>query len=280
VTAKVSSTYYPYKEVDRQEDAESVVITLELVKLDRQAYGKSSIAGLRLEGEGEATVVRFVDQMPFYHVNTQYHLMILDGDGQKVVDGPVPVEDAVTPLRTFSVPLVPGDGSMGDHVFEILKGYVDYKLVLSVTRDSVLLPEGPLSFRIEAKRRGVLDNRLFDRPTLADFRLVERNGRIYLKIVDLAAGHERVNVHYSLKIHRKIWLVSDKVVARAEWDSDGSKEMLYLLSKGANNPVAAGLRESMDEDRKYRLRLRVHRTSPLLTGGQVAFEIKKKMEPK
>ena len=279
VTLNVSSRYYVYQETDRRVNDDAVVITLGLGTLDEDAYGRGSISGLQLSGEDLQTVVRFVDEKPFYRVRTTYYLMVLDENGDKVVDGMIPESDATSPLRTFSVPLAPGQGSMRDSVFKILRGYIDYRLILTVKRESVLFEGGELSFKLEAMRQGILDNGLFGSATISDLRLLKYPDGTRLKIVDEAANHERVGVIYSIKIERKgFWGYS--TIGRAHWASDGSQEMLFLLRKGAANPIGEGLEEHVEQGETYRMTFRVLRTCPLFTGGQVSFEVERTLKVK
>ena len=115
---------------------------------------------------------------------------------------------------------------------------------------------------------------------MPDVRLVHRNNAVYLNMVDNVSDHPRVNTRYWVRIQRKTWLVGTHVAARGEWNSDGNKELSLLLASGADNAISKGLREELDPDTEYEITLRVHRTSPLLTGGQVAFEINKEMKAK
>lgn len=124
-----------------------------------------------------------------------------------------------------------------------------------------------------------LNNDGFDLQSLGDLSLYQQGGRIFLRIVDTQAGHELVETTYQIKIERSKWLIGTQVVCRANWKSDGTKEMVYLLERGIDNPVAGGLREAMEKGTEYTVRLRVHRQSPLFTGGQVFFEKEREMTP-
>lgn len=278
VLVQPSSSFYVYREIGREENQNEMTVTLGLDTLDKEEYGKASISGLRLEGELDQATLRFVDEKPFYRVDTKYYLDVVDENGKAVVsNAEIPIEEAKEPLRTFAIPLVPGQGKLGQAVSEYLKGYVDYTLRLRVVRQSILFEEGKVEFTLEAKRKGVLDNELFSSSSIGDFRLVREGGNFYLKLSDTKAGQEKVNVQYSFKIYRKILWVSDHVVGRAQWNSDGSKDMTYLLRKGEDNPLAQGLREDLEKHTSYYVRLRVLRESPLFTGGQVFFEINRKI---
>ncbi|MBI2645850.1 MAG: hypothetical protein HYW85_02290 [Deltaproteobacteria bacterium] len=279
VLLRPSSNFYVYREVSREEQRNEVLITLGLGTLDSEEYGKTSISGLRLEGEFDQATLHLVDEKPSYRVNTQYYLDVVDEEGKAIVsNAAIPLDEAKAPFRTFSLPLVPGQGKLGPFVSDYLKGYIDYTLRLKVIRHSILFEGGKVEFVIETKRKGVLDNGAFSHPSIGDFRLVREGGNFYLKLLDTKAGQEKVNVQYSLKIHRKILWVSDHVVGRAQWNSDGTQEMTYLLRKGESNLLAAGLRENLEKKTTYYVRLRVLRESPLFTGGQVAFEINKKVK--
>ncbi|MBI3019408.1 MAG: hypothetical protein HYY61_05910 [Deltaproteobacteria bacterium] len=279
VSLRPSSSFYLYRELNREDNRNEVTITLGVGTLDKEEYGKASIAGLRLKGEFDQAALHFVDEKPFYRVDTRYSLEVVDENGKAVVSNvDIPLEEAKGPLRTFALPLVPGQGRLGQFVSEYLKGYVDYTLRLRVVRQSLLFEGGKVEFTLEAKRKGVLDNFLFGRSSIGDFRLVREGGNVYLKLLDAKADQEKVNVHYSLKIHRKIAWVSDHVAGRAQWAGDGTREMTYLLRKGEPNPAALGLRENLEKGTTYDVRLRVLRESPLFTGGQVSFEINKKIE--
>lgn len=279
VTVKPSSSFYIYREVERSGDLRGLVITLGLGTLDPDDYGKSSISGLRLEGEDEQAKLHFIDEKPFYRVKTTYHLQLIDETGRAVVDADVPLDEASEPLRTFAVLLVPGEGTLGRDVSQYIRGYIDYRIRLSVVRESPLFEGGKLEFLIEAKRKGVLDNSAFSSPSIPELRLYKEGGRFFLKILDTQAGHERVDTSYQIKIHRSTWLIGTHVVCRAHWKSDGTQEIVYLLEEGANNPAAKGLREAIESGTEYTVRLRVHRQSLLFTGGQVFFEIEKEMTP-
>ena len=234
---------------------------------------------MRLAGEVEAAVLHFVDEKPFYRVDTKYYLDVIDEKGKAVVsNAEIPLKEARSPFRTFSLPLVPGEGSLGHFVSDYLRGYIDYTLRLKVIRSSLLFEGGKVEFTIEAKRKGVLDNSLFGLPSIGEFRLVREGGQFYLKLTDTKAAQEKVNVQYSLKIHRKTLWVSDHVVGRAQWNSDGTPEMTYLLRKGEPNPLALGLRENLEKGTFYYVRLRVLRESPLFRGGHVSFEINRKIK--
>jgi len=279
VSLRTLSQFYVYRELSREENRNEITLTLGLGTLDEEEYGRASISKLRLEGEFDQATLHFVDEKPFYRVDTKYYLDIINEEGKEVVSqAQIPLEEAKSPFRTFSLPLVPGQGKLGHFVLEYLKGYVDYTLRLRVVRKSVLFEGGSLEFVIEAKRKGVLDDTLFARSSIENFRLVREGGQFYLKFTDTKAGQEKVAVQYSLKIHRKILWVSDHVVGRAQWNSDGTEEMTYRLRKGEQNPVAMGLRENLEKETTYYVRLRVLRESPLFTGGQVFFEINRKIE--
>ncbi len=278
VSLRPLSQFYVYREVSREEQRNGILITLGLGTLDPEDYGKASISRLRLKGEFDQTTLHFVDEKPFYRVDTKYYLDVVNEDGKEIVsNAEIPLDEAKAPFRTFALPLVPGQGKLGPFVLEYLKGYVDYTLRLRVIRQSVLFEGGKLEFIVEAKRKGVLDNALFGYFSIGDLRLVREGRQFYLKLIDTKAGQEKVNVLYSLKIHRKTLWVSDHVVGRAQWNSDGAQEMSYLLRKGEPNPVALGLREDLEKKTTYYVRLRVLRESPLFTGGQVAFEINRKI---
>lgn len=124
-----------------------------------------------------------------------------------------------------------------------------------------------------------LNNASFGLQSLGEFTLYKEGGYIFLKIVDTMAGHEGVETDYQIKMERSKWLIGTKVVCRANWKSDGTQEMIYLLEEGADNPVARGLREAMEDGTEYTVRLRVHRANPLFAGGQVFFEKEKELTP-
>ncbi len=279
VTLKPSSSFYVYREVGRSGDLGGLVITLGLGTLDPDDYGKSSVSGLRLEGEDEQARLHFVDEKPYYRIKTTYHIRMRDDADRVIVDADIPSEEASEPLRTFALLLVPGQGALGQYVSQYVRGFVDYRLRLTVVRESPLFEGGKLEFGVDAKRKGELDNATFGSPSVPEFRLYKEGRQIFLKIVDTEAGHERVHTDYQLKIHRSTWLIGTHVVCRARWKDEGTKVMTFLLEEGADNPAAKGLREAMESGTKYTLRLRVHRQSLLFTGGQVFFEIEKEITP-
>lgn len=280
VNVTPESSFYPYRTIHYENRSGEVRIVLDLKILDREEYGKSSIEQFELKGELEEARVSFQDTKPFYKVFTSYFLEVIDENSRTVVDNIlIPLNLGREPFRTFFVPLIPGQGALGNFVQDFIKGDVDYLVRLKVLRQSVLFEGGQLEFVVELTRKGTLDPSLYGAPSIAEFRLVREDRSVYLVVNDTKANHDKVKTFYSIKISRSTWGVGTTVIGRALWESDKKGTIKFLLKKGADNPIGRNLEEHVEKGTKYDIRLRVERQSALFPQGQVRFDLNREQRP-